>query len=244
MKKIDIQLLEPFINIEIQKFHDNRLAKLSALELIKTLKKKNPYLYKAKNINVAADLVKNIVDAFLQLQEESLFGTFLESLAVFICGQTLGGFKSTNFEGIDLEFQHNNAYYIVEIKSGPNWGNSSQLKKMEQNFANAKIVLQAKYPNLPVIAVNGCCYGKDNQPDKKTYFKYCGQVFWELISDDSNLYLDIIEPLGYKAKAKNDAFEQEYAKVVNKFTAEFIQLYCDAQGLIDWKKLTALVSIK
>ncbi|MCB1935052.1 MAG: hypothetical protein KDF59_03835 [Nitrosomonas sp.] len=31
-------------------------------------------------------------------------------------------------------------------------------------------------------------------------FKYCGQQFWEFISGTSNLYTDIIEPLGHEAK--------------------------------------------
>jgi len=51
------------------------------------------------------------------------------------------------------------------------------------------------------------------------------------------LYLDIIEPLGYKAKEKNDAFMESYSKIINQFTKEFINLYCEESGAINWTKI-------
>ena len=74
--------------------------------------------------------------------------------------------------------------YIVSIKSGPNWGNSSQIAKLRDNFAAAIRVIRQGNRTANVIAVNGCCYGRETRPDKGEYFKYCGQEFWELISDD------------------------------------------------------------
>lgn len=55
---------------------------------------------------------------------------------------------------------------------------------------------------LNIVAINGCCYGQDKNPDKGDYFKYCGQRFWEFISGNEELYIQIIEPLGTKAKEK------------------------------------------
>jgi hypothetical protein len=92
--------------------------------------------------------------------------------------------------------------------------------------------------------VNGCCYGKDRRPDKGEYFKYCGQVFWEFISGNEDLYTDIIEPLGHKAKKKNEQFLDEYAKVINKFTLEFSKEYCAEDGRILWEKLVKFNSGK
>jgi len=86
------------------------------------------------------------------------------------------------------------------------------------------------------MAVNGCCFGKDNKPDKNGYLKLCGQRFWEFISGDEKLYIDVIEPIGYKAKQKNDEFMENYAQVVNKLTLEFSQEFCD-DGKINWSKL-------
>ena len=44
----------------------------------------------------------------------------------------------------------------------------------------------------------------------------------------------------YKAKEKNDAYILEYAQMINKFTGEFIQEYCSADGRIDWEKIVKL----
>jgi hypothetical protein len=194
------------------------------------------YLFKAKNQNTAHDLVKTILDAHLSSQEEGIFGGFLEELAVFICSCAYGGRKSAA-EGIDLEFDKSGTYYLVSIKSGPNWGNSRQIARMKDDFKRAKKIRGTNTRGLKTVVVNGCCYGKDDKPDKGDYLKFCGQRFWEFISGDENLYTDIIEPLGHKSKEKNERFQAEYAKVINKLTLEFSKEYCAPDGSILWPKL-------
>ena len=145
------------------------------------VKRKNPYLFKAKNVNTASEFVMTILDAFLSSQEEGIFGRFLEELAIFISSHVYGGQKSSA-EGIDLEFQKDSIRYIVSIKSGPNWGNSSQVAKLRDNFRKAKRILGTNVSLTNVVAVNGCCYGRDRKPDKGDYLKLCGQKFWAFIS--------------------------------------------------------------
>ncbi len=236
MKSITQQEITDYVEANIQIFHQKRLDSLQKLELMKVIRRKNPYLFKAKNINTAQDFVKTILDAHLSSQEETIFGGFLEELAIFICSQVYGGQKSAA-EGIDLEFEKDSIRYIVSIKSGPNWGNSSQVAKLRDNFKKAKRILGTNRALMNVVAINGCCYGKDRKPDKGDYLKLCGQKFWEFISGDDNLYTDIIEPLGHQAKEKNEQFMQEYAKAVNKFTAEFIGKYCDVDGNMLWEEI-------
>ena len=86
---------------------------------------KELYLFKAKNIHTSQDVVRILTDAHLSSQEEAVFGTFLEGLAIYICGVVFKGKKSAA-EGIDLEFGKKDITYVVIIKSGPNWGNSGQ----------------------------------------------------------------------------------------------------------------------
>ena len=243
MKPITQQEITDYVEANIQNFHQRRLENLQKLKLMAVVKRKNPYLFKAKNINTAQDFVKTILDAFLSSQEEGIFGGFLEELAIFICAQVYGGQKSSA-EGIDLEFERDSIRYIVSIKSGPNWGNSSQIAKMRDNFRKAKRILGTNTSAANVVAVNGCCYGKDRKPDKGDYWKLCGQKFWEFISDDDNLYTDIIEPLGHQAKERNEQFMQEYAKVINKFTSEFIGTFCAADGSIVWEEIVKFNSAK
>ena len=236
MKPITQQEITNYVETNIQSFHQRRLDNLQRLKMLNVVKQKNPYLFKAKNIITAQDFVKTILDARLSSQEETIFGGFLEELAIFISSQVYGGQKSSA-EGIDLEFEKDNIRYIVSIKSGPNWGNSSQVKKLRDNFRQAKRILGTNRSSTNVVAVNGCCYGKDGTPDKGDYLKLCGQQFWEFISGDNNLYTDIIEPLGHQAKERNEEFMQEYAKVINKFTAEFIGKFCDADGSMLWEEI-------
>ena len=236
MKPITQQEITDYVETNIQDFHQRRLDNLQKLKMLDVVKQKNPYLFKAKNINTAQDFVKTILDARLSSQEETIFGGFLEGLAIFICSQVYSGQKSSA-EGIDLEFEKDNIRYIVSIKSGPNWGNSSQVKKLRDNFRQAKRILGTNRLSTNVVAVNGCCYGKDGTPDKGDYLKLCGQQFWKFISDDDNLYTDIVEPLGHQAKEKNEQFIEEYAKVINRFTAEFIGKFCDAEGNMLWEEI-------
>lgn len=242
MENLNIDDIKEYVAQNIGVFHSARIESLSKLELKKILLRKNPYLFKAKNILTSEALVKQLLDAHLSSQEETIFGGFLEALAIFICGKVYGGAKSAA-EGIDLEFVKDEVKYIVAIKSGPNWGNSSQIARMKDNFTRAKRVLGTNTSRTNIVAVNGCCYGKDNNPDKGEYLKYCGQVFWEFISNISDLYTDIIEPLGFKAKEKNEEFEEQYAILINKFTAEFSKDFCP-EGVIEWKKLIELNSKK
>ncbi len=236
MKLITQQEITDYVEAHIQVFHQKRLDSLQKLKLMDVVKRKNPYLFKAKNINKASEFVETILEAFLSSQEEGIFGGFLEELAIFISSRVYGGQKSSA-EGIDLEFERDAIRYIVSIKSGPNWGNSSQIARLRDNFRKAKRILSTNTSSANVVAVNGCCYGRDRKPDKGDYLKLCGQKFWEFISADDNLYTDIIEPLGHRAKEKNEQFVREYDKVVNKFTAEFVGTFCDTDGNMLWEEI-------
>jgi hypothetical protein len=242
MRKINLNDVVNFVEENIGEFHGRRVDSLQSLKLTQVLKRKNPYLFKAKNINDAHDLVKLILDAHLSSQEETVFGEFLEKLAIFVCGKVFGG-KKSSAEGIDLEFTQGNIIYIVAVKSGPNWGNSSQIKRMVDNFKQAKRILRTSNNKANVQAVNGCCYGRDNKPDKVDYLKLCGQEFWEFISGNDRLFVDIVEPLGYRAKERNEEFYAEYSRILNLFTQEFMDEFC-VDGRIDWDKLVRFNSGK
>ncbi|HPX75157.1 MAG TPA: PmeII family type II restriction endonuclease [Bacteroidales bacterium] len=236
MKKLNLKNVTQYVEENIGTFHEKRIQSLDNLKLSQVLKRKNPYLFKAKYVLTAEEIIRGIVDAHISSSEEGIFGDWLEGLAIFINEEVYGG-KKSGIQGIDLEFDMDGIRYIVNIKSGPNWGNSSQIKKMISDFKTAKKTLRTSNSKLNIIAVNGCCYGRDNKPDKGDYFKYCGQSFWEFISGNKNLYTEIIEPLGHKAKQKNDDFIKSYSQMINKFTREFSNEFCKDNGEIDWEKL-------
>ena len=241
MKKLKMQDVTQYVENNIGTFHEKRIQSLDGLKLVDVLKRKNPYLFKAKYVLTADQIVRGIVDAHISSNEETIFGDWLEGLAIFINGKVFDGRKS-GIPNIDLEFDNDGTRYIVTIKSGPNWGNSSQIKKMKTDFSTAKKTLRTSNSKMHIIAVNGCCYGRDNKPDKGDYFKFCGQRFWEFISGENNLYTELIEPLGHKAKERNDDFMKSYSQMINKFTKEFTTDFCDNNGAINWNKLVKLNS--
>jgi hypothetical protein len=122
------------------------------------------------------------------------------------------------------------------VKSGPNRGNNAQQNKQQQDFQAAVRVLKQTNHKLNVQPVLGICYGKTKTTFLRGYMKVVGQNFWYLISENKDLYTDIIEPLGYRAKQHNDDFVKQKGKVINSFTQEFMKKFCRT-GVIDWKKL-------
>ncbi|MCX7852282.1 MAG: PmeII family type II restriction endonuclease [Caldilineales bacterium] len=236
MNNYILEEIKTFIENNIHTFHERRLSKLSSLRLEDVIKRKNPYLFRAKAQNTAHKLVEAILSAYLSSQEEGIFGDFLENLAIFVCQKVYGGRKSVA-EGIDLEFEKDGIHYLVSIKSGPNWGNSRQIAKMREDFRRARKIKSSGIISPNIVAINGCCYGKEGKPDKGDYYKLCGQEFWEFISGDPEFYIKIIEPLGHKAKERNDEFWNEYSKVVNRFVRQFTEQYCAEDGTILWDRL-------
>jgi hypothetical protein len=235
MKQISLKEVTRFVSENIGEFHESRVNRIKKVKLKQVLQKKNPYLFKAKNLLTAEKLVESILQAYLSSSEEELFGEFLENLAIFIANKTLGGRKAHG-SGIDLEFERSKVVYLVSIKSGVNWGNSSQYKALRDNFKKAVQILKQSRSIKAVQPVLASCYGKKKTKDNGEYLSICGQEFWYFISGNKNLYTDIIEPLGYEAKQHNQHYEEERAVLINNFTTEFSKEFC-INGRIDWKKL-------
>jgi len=253
MLHISYKKIEKFTTGNIIKpFYQNRFNKLEKLKLKDIVKRKNPYLFKAKNITTASEFIKQTMDAFLSSQEETVFGDLLENLAVYICNQVYKGRKAQQgkYPSVDLIFTNDNKYHIVGIKSGPNWGNSDQINRMKRNFKKAKNLLAKEGIKEKIVSVNGCMYGKDRKPYKKdkrdqelSYYKYCGQEFWHLISGKKQLYKDIIKPLDKQVKKRDKLFQNLYGQKINQLTGEFLKLFCD-KGIINWDKIIEFVSKK
>ena len=235
MNPLNLDEVRKYVNENIDDFHRRRTQRLSELTLNELLKK-NPYLFKAKNITLASELIEGTMSAFLSSSEEPIFGEFLEGLACFVASITTGGEKSAS-EGIDLEFQNRGVHYLVTIKSGPNWGNADQHKRLGGNLVAALNRLKQARHRINTEAVLGICYGKTKTARNKEYgyLKLVGQNFWTFISGNRDLYTDIIEPLGYRAKEHNDLYMAEQDRVTNLLTKQFIEGFCDKEGTINWE---------
>ncbi len=182
-------------------------------------------------------MVTSFLDAKLSASEEKLFGDFLENLAIYVAQRTVNAQKSSS-SGIDFEFRNRDKIIVVSVKSGLNWGNSSQWKALELDFKRAQKVLMQSSQVNNVQCVLGVCYGKAKTTLKKgIILQVCGQNFWYMISGSESLYKDIVKPIGYKAKELNDSFDVKKAQLINKLTKEFLDDFCSADGKIQWEKV-------
>lgn len=251
-----LQAVQDYVEENIGSFHEKRLATVRNRNLDDVLKRKNPYLFRAKNQTVI-QLVYGIMDAFLSSQEETLFGDFLEGVATFVANTVFDARKPSvdELRGIDLVLGKQDKTYVVEIKSGPNWGNYSQVQRMLTHFKEAAEILQPQFSAQGIVAVNGCMYGKDRKPHKTgrlkaagrpdevvPYWKLCGQDFWYFISNNKELYTDIIQPLGYRSKQRNGEFLEAYDNFINNLVYEFLSKYRNPDGSVAWEQLTRFVS--
>lgn len=241
MQPLDLADVHQYVEDNIKVFHEKRIQSIQSLKLKRIIARKNPYLFRAKHVLTAEQIVKGLVDAHISSNEETIFGDWLEGLAIFVNEKVYAGRKS-GIAGIDLEFDKDHVRQLVAIKSGPNWGNSSQIKKMVSDFKTAFRTLRTSNSQISIIAVNGCCYGKDSKPDKGDYFKYCGQQFWHYISGNPELYKEIIEPLGFRSREIDEVFVESYAQMINRFTLEFAREFCLEDGRIDWLRLVSFNS--
>ncbi|MBI4053579.1 MAG: cytosolic protein [Candidatus Diapherotrites archaeon] len=221
----------------IAEFHTARLQSLEKTSLKELLKRKNPYLYRAKNLVTASELVTSILDAKLSSSEEEIFGEFLEHLAIFVAEKTLNATKSSA-SGIDFEFQTKKTRHLVSVKSGLNWGNSSQWKALENDFKTAMRIVKQNRNISDVQCILGISYGNQKTLVKKGFItQMCGQNFWNRISGTKDFYILIVDPIGYRSKKLNDSFRQRKSEVINKFTGEFINDFCNKNGAILWNKV-------
>lgn len=65
MTPLNLNDVTQYVEAHIDTFHEKRLEQLQGMKLDAILKRKNPYLFRAKNVVTAAELVQGIVDAYL-----------------------------------------------------------------------------------------------------------------------------------------------------------------------------------
>ena len=86
MNQLKLKDVTKYVEENIGTFHQKRIDGLKKLELKSVLKRKNPYLFKAKHLLTAEEIIRKLTDAFISSNEETLFGVrlaVLKSLFIF-----------------------------------------------------------------------------------------------------------------------------------------------------------------
>lgn len=227
----------------LEQFYGSLIEKIDGLDIKKIMKRKNPYLYRAKAMDSASDIVENVLSAFVSSSEETIFGNlFFEPIAIAVSG----GNKALA-EGIDLMIQNNddNVIYAVAVKSGTSVFNADSKKRQEQNFvAASKLAQQAR---MRYEAYIGYSYGKKKASGRgtpKIYQEVAGQEFWEMLTGDSDFYKKIISFMGTLPEQYVASYKESYNKAANRLVREFANNFCKDDGSIDWERLVEFNSGK
>lgn len=51
------------------------------------------------------------------------------------------------------------------------------------------------------------------------------------------MYKEVIEPIGFQAREHNNEFKCRSDAVTNRLVKEFVDKYCNKDGVIDWARL-------
>lgn len=235
-KQIDEQAVEAAIAHSLEVFYNSLLDKINSVNINDILKRKNPYLYRAKAIQSASEIVESVLAATVSSSEETIFGNcFFEPLAI----AASGGSKALA-EGIDImiEDKEENTVYAIAVKSGPSVFNADSKKRQEQNFnAARKLAQQAKAIYEPII---GYCYGKKRSTGRgrpTIYKELAGQDFWYELTGDPDFYVHIIDYMGNKPEKYLERYRESYNKASNRLIKQFTEQFCKPDGSIDWDQL-------
>lgn len=220
----------------LDNFYTQLIQGIDALDIKKIMSRKNPYLYRAKAMSSAAQIIDSVLAATVSSSEETIFGTcFFEPVAT----AASGGQKALA-EGIDVMIQHDeiNTIYAVAVKSGPNVFNNDSRKKQEQNFnAAARLAQQVRARYVPII---GYGYGKKRTTGRgrpKPYIELAGKRFWAELTGEDDFYLQILRHMGMLPEEYLEQFTASYDRAANRLVREFSNMFCLEDGSIDWDAL-------
>ena len=111
----------------LETFYASLIQKIDGLNIQKVMKRKNPYLYRAKAMQNASEIVGSVLTAFVSSSEETIFGNcFFEPIAI-----AASGGRKALAEGIDIMLQDDetNTITAIAVKSGPSVFNADSRKK-------------------------------------------------------------------------------------------------------------------
>ena len=227
----DEQAVVQAIASALETFYGTLIEKIDGLNIQKVMKRKNPYLYRAKAMQSATEIVDSVLTAFVSSSEETIFGNcFFEPIAI----AASGGNKALA-EGIDIMIQNNetNTISAIAVKSGPSVFNADSKKRQEQNFtAASKLAQQAKARYEAYI---GYCYGKKKKSGRgkpKMYQELAGKRFWAELTGDEDFYIKIIGYMGTMPEKYVADYKESYNRAAN--TDGLIKKKFKTAQPIDW----------
>jgi hypothetical protein len=162
------------------------MNQLGSIRIRDILKRKNPYMYAASGIQSCADLVRRALNDFVSSSTETLFGNFLERMALTISG----GHKSAT-QGVDIERRRENLAELYVVKSGPAAFNSASRRDAERSLDIAERRL--RQGNVQVQKYIGFAYGRKRTTVLRGVTVLSSKDFWARLSGRGDFHQRLLD---------------------------------------------------
>lgn len=208
-----IKIIAEYVENNIAEFHSTRIEKLKSINLKDFLSRKNPYMFKAKNIVTAGDMVESLASAYMSSAEESIFGNWMEGIANFVAEKVYAGYKSAA-EGIDIEFVDalDGRKKYCQCKAGPQTINNDDVATILGHFTHLQNKARLDRLNIGINdMIVGVLYGEPGELSHnyknvdKTCPVYCGAEFWEHLTGDRQFYYRLVKAFGEVMEEDSEA---------------------------------------
>ena len=178
------RILEVFEHTYVQPLLDQ----LRSRGIRQLLSRKNPYLYRASGVATCEELVERAFADYLSSSTETLFGNFLEAVAVIVSG----GYKSAT-QGIDIERRVGGGGTRVELyvlKSGPAGFNSASLRDAERALQTAEALL--RQGGVTAEKFIAFAYGRKKTSFLRGIHRLSSQELWRRIGGRDDFYICLL----------------------------------------------------
>jgi hypothetical protein len=221
--------------IVVDSLENLRLVSRKEISFPKLLSKCNPY-----ELSVNCKTVENVVDFIMgshkQTSSQTIWGNYLESIAVKICEKNLNGFKSKE-ECTDLEWNVDEKKHYRGWKSSPKWCNADQ--KRAVNTKENSLSMNKDFGSFKVLT----SYGKTaNRRKNNGFVQLSGQDAWQEISGDKELYNKVMIGVQLNDKIIRQFLENIYISDMDKSIKWFIQNFTNKDKTINFIKVNNYVS--
>ena len=245
---IEESKLETKVGELLEVLYKKRLDSLEGLTLTNLINK-NPYLYRAIGIKDPSDFIEQLLLARISSSDETIFGNaFLEPLALWSANESdqhEGGNRTVTVgagAGQDIAIETACAYLAVSVKSGKNIFNSQSNKGQSTEFEELQSRL--KKLNKQFRPIIGYGYGRKINKKETLTEKVAGQVFWELLTGESDYFLRIARTIGKYAENHGEIYKNAYAKKKLQLLRSFMLNFVNEEGQVLWDNVVTFNSSK